>query len=329
METPSSTRRVTRSQALAASNSNIPISKKFEESDKGVKSRKRSGKQQERYALVDVTNDSPIVGVAMGSLETPLSSMAKNKSNQSKMTPGSGEALLRGQVKTLLQKVEEEAEHSKLSLEGRPILHVQGLISSPMLLAPTPANTPQLLNLSVEQIINNRQFIECQVVTDIFDGKKKENIESEASPVTRSLLSDFSEKSEISESSECKKKTSQEDDDASVWSIQVNASIKDEDEEEAFEEEEDYREEIEYEEEEEEEYEENGGIVDELCEGMSKISVNENGIAAKSRGKHTRFVYNSDDELVEEEEEKGSPGVLHLKGLPTPKGKHLRFPTEE
>ena len=167
------------------------------------------------------------------------------------------------------------------------------------------------------------------MVTDIFDGKKKENIESEASPVTRSLLSDFSEKSEISESSECKKKTSQEDDDASVWSIQVNASIKDEDEEEAFEEEEDYREEIEYEEEEEEEYEENGGIVDELCEGMSKISVNENGIAAKSRGKHTRFVYNSDDELVEEEEEKGSPGVLHLKGLPTPKGKHLRFPTEE
>ena len=194
METPSSTRRVTRSQALAASNSNIPISsecvlqfvffsnifflvfqatedalngfvlntfsfdihspEKFEESDKGVKSRKRSGKQQERYALVDVTNDSPIVGVAMGSLETPLSSMAKNKSNQSKMTPGSGEALLRGQVKTLLQKVEEEAEHSKLSLEGRPILHVQGLISSPMLLAPTPANTPQLLNLSVEQIIN-------------------------------------------------------------------------------------------------------------------------------------------------------------------------------
>ncbi|XP_034683648.1 glutamic acid-rich protein [Vitis riparia] len=335
METPSSTRRVTRSQALAASNSNIPISKKFEESDKGVKSRKRSGKQQERYALVDVTNDSPIVGVAMGSLETPLSSMAKNKSNQSKMTPGSGEALLRGQVKTLLQKVEEEAEHSKLSLEGRPILHVQGLISSPMLLAPTPANTPQLLNLSVEQIINNsgvmpspmgQELMISEVVTDIFDGKKKENIESEASPVTRSLLSDFSEKSEISESSECKKKTSQEDDDASVWSIQVNASIKDEDEEEAFEEEEDYREEIEYEEEEEEEeYEEDGGIVDELCEGMSKISVN----ATKSRGKHTRFVYNSDDELVEEEEEKGSPGVLHLKGLPTPKGKHLRFPTEE
>lgn len=126
---------------------------KFEESDMTMKSRKRGGKQQDRCALIDVTNDSPIVGVAMGSLETPLSLMAKKKSNE---TPGSGEALLRGQVKTLLQKVEEEAELSKLSFEGgRPFLQVQGLISSPMLLAPTPANTPQILNLSVEEIIND------------------------------------------------------------------------------------------------------------------------------------------------------------------------------
>ena len=103
-----------------------------------------------------MTNDSPIVGVAMGSLETPLSSMAKKKSNQFKMTPGSGEALLRGQVKTLLQKVEEEAELSKLSLEGRPFLHhVQGLITSPMLLAPTPANTPQILDHSVGQCVDD------------------------------------------------------------------------------------------------------------------------------------------------------------------------------
>ena len=50
-----------------------------------------------------------------------------------------------------------------------------------------------------------------------------------------------------------------------------------------------------------------------------------------------RFVYNSDDELQEEEEEEiidgenedSSSGVLRLKGLPIPKGKHLRFPEEE
>lgn len=61
-------------------------------------------------------------------------------------TPGSGEALLRGQVKTLLQKVEEEAEFSKLCVEYRPFLHLKGVVNnSPTgLLAPTPANTPHL-----------------------------------------------------------------------------------------------------------------------------------------------------------------------------------------
>ena len=79
---------------------------------------------------------------------------------------------------------------------------------------------------------------------------------------------------------------------------------------------------------EEEKYENDGGIVDEPCEGMSKISMNENRIH-KFRGKHTQFVYNTDDNLVEEEEEEGLPGVLHLKGLPTPKGNHLHFSMEE
>lgn len=101
---------------------------------------------QDRCALVDISNDSPIVGLANGNdLETPLSSMAKQK--RVKNTPGSGEALLRGQVKTLLQKVEEEAVISKLTMEViSPFLQ---LANSPMsLLAPTPANTPQVPNLS-------------------------------------------------------------------------------------------------------------------------------------------------------------------------------------
>lgn len=67
-------------------------------------------------------------------------------------TPGSGEALLRGQVKTLLQKVEEEAEVSKITIEKRPLFDFHGLVmNSPAisLVAPTPANTPQvLMNLS-------------------------------------------------------------------------------------------------------------------------------------------------------------------------------------
>jgi hypothetical protein len=48
-----------------------------------------------------------------------------------------------------MQRVEEEAELSKLSLESRSVLHFQGFVNSPTgLLAPTPANTPQLSNLS-------------------------------------------------------------------------------------------------------------------------------------------------------------------------------------
>lgn len=119
-----------------------------------TKSRQRNnGKQQhDRSPLIDITNDSPIVGLAMGSLETPSSAMSKKRfSSRTKhdFTPGSGEALLRGQVKTLLQKVEEEAELSKLTFENRPLLQIQGFINSPLaFVAPTPANTPQVLNLS-------------------------------------------------------------------------------------------------------------------------------------------------------------------------------------
>ncbi|XVF18025.1 hypothetical protein REPUB_Repub10bG0175700 [Reevesia pubescens] len=365
METPSSTRRVTRSQT--SSNNSIPVSKgKHEESDqKSVsKTRTRNGKvqQQDRSVLIDITNDSPIVGLAMG---TPSSKQRRAK-NIMMMTPGSGEALLRGQVKTLLQKVEEEAEHSKVSLETRPFLHLQGCVNSPMgLLAPTPVNTPQISNLSEDGGINNSELgsivmalpvVEehmriSEVVSGIFDGMKQEvSLESQKSLITRSLLLDFSEKSEsmdssecnsvvtdegvmitTGESSECKEKPSPDDDSDSIWSIQVNASTHDEDEDETIEEMggDDY-----YEEEEEEEVDnEGGGLIDEICEGLRKVSMEE-----MFTGKHTRFVYNSDDEIQREEEEYAAveiedsgdhDDIIRLKGLPTPKGKHLRFPLEE
>lgn len=360
METPSSTRRVTRSQALAAANSanKIPLStKKIEESENKTvaKSRARTGKQS---ALIDITNDSPIVGLATGNLETPSSEMSKKRTNgkgKYLTTPGSGEALLRGQVKTLLQKVEEEAVLSKISLENRPFLHLKGIFNSPMgLLAPTPANTP-LMDFSVNELPAvtaspvEDKFVISQKINLMFEGEKQENLESENSCLTRSLLLDFSEKTESSESSsvcssvltdqggesESKEKTTPSDDDnASMWSIQVNASTKDEEEDEeerGIEEVED-----EYDDNYDEIEEEDGSVVDDLCDAISKINVNEENhkVMAKFEGKHTRFVYNSDDEFESAEEcnveaASSSPGVLHLKGLPTPKGKHLRFPEEQ
>ncbi|KAM7524075.1 hypothetical protein LguiA_013977 [Lonicera macranthoides] len=364
METPSSARRITRSQALSAAsnNNNIPMSRKTEESEKGVsKSRNRNGKQQDRSALIDITNDSPIVGIAMGSLGTPLSTMSKKRNNgeakQNTPGSGSGEALLRGQVKTLLQKVEEEAELSKIPLENRAdFICLKGLVNSPMgLLAPTPANTPQVSNLSsnesayridlasVESSPIEEQFNLSQMVKEMLEGKKQETVATE-DLITRSLLVDFSEKSEGSSvsSSDCisvltyqggsedntekNKKSIEDDDDASIWSIQVNASSINEEEEEEEEFEGNY-----------EEYDEEGeydeGLVDDLCEGISNISVNGEKKIPQFAGKHTRFVYNSDDEIEGAEECGGSiespvansEGILHLKGLPTPKGKHVRF----
>ncbi|KAJ4974920.1 hypothetical protein NE237_008094 [Protea cynaroides] len=52
--------------------------------------------------FIDITNDSPIVGLAGGSLETPFS-FAK-KRDLSKKTPGFREALLWGQVKSLCRR---------------------------------------------------------------------------------------------------------------------------------------------------------------------------------------------------------------------------------
>ncbi|KAE8715936.1 Chalcone-flavanone isomerase family protein [Hibiscus syriacus] len=320
METPSSARRVTRSQASSLKNSNSVSRGKNEESEKKcvTKTRARIGKQQQdKSALLDITNDSPIVGLAVG---TPKSDISKpwGGKNMRMMAPGSGEALLRGQVKNLLQKVEEEAKLSKVELHNRrPSLHVQSCVNSPMgILAPTPANTPQVEDGG----INNTGVMMALPVFEEF----------EESMITRSLLLDFSEKSETSDSTECdsvvtdegvitgesntsKEKASIDDDNSSVWSVQVNASTHDEDEETIEEFGDDY-----YEEEEEAMGDDGGLLVDELCEGLSKMSVKE-----KLKGKHTRFVYNNDGELEVCEED--SSEIMWLKGLPTPKGKHLRF----
>ncbi|KAJ8567617.1 hypothetical protein K7X08_019825 [Anisodus acutangulus] len=215
----------------------------------------------------------------------------------------------RGQVKTLLQKVEEEAVLSKISLENRPFLHLKGIVNSPMgLLAPTPANTP-LMDFSVNELpivtaspVEDK-FVISQIIDEMFEGEKQGNLESEKSYVTRSLLLDFYEKSEG---------TKEEEEDDEEGGLEEEVEKYD-----------DNYDEIE---------EDGGDLVDKLCEAINKIDVNEghNKVMAKFEGKHTRFVYNSDDELEGAEErsveeaESSSPGVLHLKGLPTPKGKkHL------
>ncbi|KAL9815605.1 putative chalcone isomerase [Arabidopsis thaliana] len=279
VNTPSSTRRVTRSQTRSAINNLLSSKKADDWSDKcQSKSVQRNG-AKDRSALFDITNDSPIVGLAM---QTPSSGVV-GKRNMSRInnTPGSGEALLRGQVKNLLQKVEEEADLTKISLESRPFIH---LVTSPMgLLAPTPANTPQVLGFSDEvQVVITSPVVAGQfrapsqvVESNMFD-EKEESLELEKSPsITRSLLLDFSDKSELWESSDCSSVVTQnpEDDNSSVWSMQANASAKDEEYDDEEEEAYSYGEEYDEEYYDEEEEEDEGGIVDGLCEGIRKMSV--------------------------------------------------------
>ncbi|CAN1792306.1 hypothetical protein LINPERHAP1_LOCUS19622 [Linum perenne] len=252
----------------------------------------------------------------MGLLETPSSTAAKNINNNIK-TPGSGEALLRGQVKTLLQRVEEEAELSKISLESRPFLRLQGFLnSSPMgLLAPsvilddlTNDNINSAASMMISPLpVTEEQIKICEaVVSEMYSGRKLEILESQKS-VNRQLLLDFSlEKSESCDSTtesgskeEEKSITSSpisevtDDDSASMWSIQVNASTHDDDDDYAViaeDGEECYDVDNYYNEEEGEEEEGSTGEVriDELCEGISRMF----------NGKHKRFEYNSDDELL-------------------------------
>lgn len=157
-------------------------------------------------------------------------------------------------------------------------------------------------------------LIVCVAVIKMVSEMKQEGGESD-DMVTRSLMLDFSEKSnsnksDLSDASSVvtyqgleKFSTDDEDEAASIWSMQVNASsTRDEDEDEDLVEP-DCEKDDEYEEEEEEEYGgDNYKILDELCEGISKMSVG----LPKFTGKHIRFVYNSEDEIEAEEEEAAS-----------------------
>ncbi|GAB2282829.1 hypothetical protein Dimus_017365 [Dionaea muscipula] len=118
---------------------------------------------------------------------------------------------------------------------------------------------------------------------EILDEKKRDNLKSENSMITRSLSFDeFLKKSESSELSDCSSAVTykgrsvpedDDDDDASVWSIQMHASARDTDEDEEEVAEggggNDY---YEYDEEGGEE-EEGSLLLDDLCQGMRKMSV--------------------------------------------------------
>ncbi|CAD5176949.1 unnamed protein product [Musa acuminata subsp. malaccensis] len=284
METPSSTGRNTRSQAATE----CTVASKQEESH----SRSRNG--EERAGLIDVTNDSPVVGLAAGRLlvEKTASSSSVESRVPASRTPVSGEEVLRGQVRTLLQKVEEDAELVDKLPVGHPtplFSSILDLARSPMrLLAPTPANTPQIPDLNgskegfasvgfASPCVYPEQDDQIKFVHVVSAFRAEERLGPQELLINRTLTFDSPEKSDVSSG--------------------------DEEEEE----------------------------LDGLCDGLKKMRVQDvKHRLAEFTGKHTRFIYNSDDEIEGEEEVMAaSPSVLVLKGLPTPEGKHLRFQEED
>ncbi|CAN6311749.1 unnamed protein product [Urochloa humidicola] len=371
METPLSTRRITRSLAAAAAASAQKSAAAGADSAALLSRAKNAAaatmepQQQPRGVLHDITNDSPIVGLAAGGLhgaadKTPASTAAKTRRRAPRGTPGSGEALLRGQVKALLHKVEEE-QGCAAPAAGivRPAARIQALLevsrSPAQLLAPTPANTPQIgpvpataresllmpdgvtvvpCVLEEEELLPKLQIMaaslpppqpeenlgECQLNRAlVFDDSPEKSDASNGSSVSFQ---------ESSTGSNMNKSSSPEDDSSSLWSIQVHASSEKGDEELGVEDLGEYTEEEEWEEDSDDD------CFDDLCEEMSRMTVvDEEEMKAglpQFEGKHTRFIYNSDDEIEGEEvadaaEARAELGVLMLKGLPVPEGRHLRF----
>ena len=142
------------------------------------------------------------------------------------------------------------------------------------------------------------------------DEEEEEDIDDEDDDLQESLSDDKDDSSfPISEpslqESVCREAT--EDDSSSVWSLQVHdgsSQKNDEDDE--------------------------NDDLRELCEGIRRMSVGKSELP-EFAGKHVRFKYDSDDEIVGKEEVTAvvSPSVIRLKGLPVPEGKHLRFQEEE
>lgn len=249
METPSSERQLSRASAFSSVNS-------------AVKPGKGSGTRtsgSRRRPLLDLTNDSPISGLALDrddEPETPTPNTVRRYLPDCMQTPGTGESLLRHQVRSLLQRV--EAETLKPLSNLRSLCHPNGYTPSPSrLLAPTPLNTPDsavlpnpfgtgnngLLSNESDQTIESRKESSVNSSNEITPHPEvidavKLNATSPEKPLPRTLMFDSTEEadadadteasvaspSSVISSEDGQKLRNLEDDEVSEWSMQVNIS---------------------------------------------------------------------------------------------------------
>ncbi|KAF8781233.1 hypothetical protein HU200_000658 [Digitaria exilis] len=343
METPLSTRRITRSlAAAAAASARDRGGLRRRRPDPAGQDRRRCGGDAAARRAARHHQRLPHPCCSTAPDKTPASTAAKTRRRAPRRTPGSGEALLRGQVKALLHKVEEEQGCAAPEALVRPAARIQALLG---LLAPTPANTPQIVPVSVARdgllVPDGVPVVPCVLKEELLLPKlqviaaslpptqPKENL---GECQLNRALSDASDGSavsfQVSSTGSCMGKSSPpEDDSSSAWSIQVHASSEKGDEELLG------VEELEGEYTEEEDWEEEDSdddCFDDLCEEMSRMTVvdeeERKAGLPQFEGKHTRFIYNSDDEI---ERRRAELAALVLRGMPVPQGRHLRFHDDE
>jgi len=331
METPSSERQLSRASVFVSV-----------KPGKGSATRVSGSR---RRPLLDVTNDSPIAGLALDrddEPETPITNTTRRHLPDSVQTPGTGESLLRHQVRSLLQRV--EADTLKPVSKLRSISYLQGFLPSPSsLLAPTPLNTPEsagvpnpfatgnysMLSNESDQTIESRKestVNSSEEITprpEVIDAVEL-NATFPEKPFPRALLFDSTEEtdaeasilspSSVISSEDGQKLRNLEDDDVSEWSMQVNISSPCPEQADEYapgendgDAQADEFSEKECDEDDEDEDEQEGELIEnqeceELCQELSRVSVHDDVHLEEIppfAGRHTRFVYNSDDDFEE------------------------------
>ncbi|CAM6049345.1 unnamed protein product [Sphagnum compactum] len=344
-------RRTTRKQAQqqsAGSAAGSPVVHSAKDSKKAGSARRTTS----RKPLADRTNDSPIYGLTPCGNKTgggrksspiyertPISKLRSFKS----CTPGTpGEEILRSQVQSMLEKVKANEQSTGDALQYYSPLFSSSSAGGSMSQSQyyTPATSFPIVDSQSPVFPLSTKFQEegLQAQTDIFDVRqvitRMEDEKPEAKGEDEEGCDGEADTDGVSDQTEL----------PNLWKQRGGRSVKITEgsvkmvnvasqETTTNEEYQEYEGNYEVDEEEEE-----GGEYEELCRGISHISMRD----SRDRfgpppfaGRHTRFHYNSEGEIdsvqVDEEEDmEKSPEatpitVMRLRGLPTPKGKHLRF----
>ncbi|KAF3335485.1 hypothetical protein FCM35_KLT19992 [Carex littledalei] len=290
MDTPASMRRITRSQSAALSK----------------KSKMREEVEARRQPLFDITNDSPIISLTTKETPTNRNVSSIKAGVTDKRTPLSGESLLRRQVQTLLQKVEEKKDSSFVTTADKVVLF-------------SSEKEDQLNRALLFDTPDNSKLTDIGLI----DSSSLASVDTP----DKSEITDIGLTNSSSLAHQAQDPVSPSDDDcSSVWSLQVNDCSEKEELEEEIKREFEEGEEIGFYPDHEEDNEEEEFLYD-LCKRVNEMGIGEEAERWKSanlpefRGRHTKFVYNSEDEIEDQ--------VLVLRGLPAPEGTHVRFSYED